>query len=143
MGDGDSNLPDISPPTRLPPKRQDRSDDESFMEVTIADQVSNPSVLMSPPDLTSPHLTSMLSSRMFADMQLPPELQQQQAQQRSVDGDREFYPTITIHPDDDEMTQMLLGGARCRWWQAQGWHRRLRTLQQGWRRRARCRSDTP
>lgn len=90
--------------THMQPEQQDLSESESYMEVTVADHAPNPSAMITPPDLTSPHLTSMLSSRMFADMQLPQELQLRQL--HSVDCDHGFYPTITIKPEDDELTQL-------------------------------------
>ncbi|CAB9511989.1 expressed unknown protein [Seminavis robusta] len=96
-----------SPPTRQPLQRRGGGDDEkSYMEVTIQDGQPNFKEMVSP-DLTSPHLSSMLSSRMFADMELPNELRHQQPQQRSIDEqNHDSYPTITIGHDDDELTQI-------------------------------------
>jgi len=95
----------FAPPTRLPIPTQHRrapSDDQSYMEFTVRDDGEDHGT---PNDLTSPHLQNMLSSRMFADMELPETLKQQKPPQSNLEDDNQ-YPTITIDHDDDDMTQI-------------------------------------
>ena len=85
---------------------KDEEDQESYAEVTVTDTVVSP-----PPLKESAYMSSMLSSRMFADMDLPPDLkrQQQQKQEKEAsDYDDENYPTISFgsHHDTDDMTQI-------------------------------------
>jgi hypothetical protein len=93
---------DDSSPTRQPPQlgNQFGDDDKSFMELTVHDGPGNFK------DLVSPHLTNMLSSRMFADMELPSDLRHPQSQGMFEEENHDSYPTITIGHDDDDMTQI-------------------------------------
>ena len=106
--------PDTAPPTRLPPQRSQTTaaDDQSYMEVTVQDATAPPSRAQQQQqfnELTSPHMANMLSSRMFADMELPEGLKQQQAERAAEEENHDSYPTITVghfDADDDDMTQL-------------------------------------
>ena len=104
---------DTAPPTRWPPQlsQTTAADDQSYMEVTVQDATAPPDRAQGQQfnDLTSPHMANMLSSRMFADMELPEGLKQQQAQKTVEEENHDSYPTITVghfDADDDDMTQL-------------------------------------
>jgi hypothetical protein len=99
---------DDSSPTRQPSQLGNLSgdDDKSFMELTVHDGPGTFKDLVSP-GMKSPHLTNMLSSRMFADMELPSDLRHPQTPQgRFEEENHDSYPTITFGHDDDDMTQI-------------------------------------
>ena len=116
-----------SPPTRLPFQQLAAGGDESdnsnnddgdydqhsYEEITVQESAAPGNLQKSHQsnDLTSPHMANMLSSRMFADMDLPSALKQQQPQQVTMDQENnDSFPTITVGhfdaDDDDDMTQL-------------------------------------
>jgi hypothetical protein len=110
-----------SAPTRPPSQRhlQPSADDQqSFVEYTVYDETFDDDDDDNAEDemeesihitnLQSHHMQNILSSRMFADMQLPSTLRQEQKQQDNADFNDASFPTITVghHGDDDDMTQI-------------------------------------